>query len=412
VILLTKGKGKVGKKATSQRTAVIRVSAINTTNQGRVEYSLTDIEKVLVNWSKSASFTYWLIEHDEREEDEEAEERENSNVTDEVTKEGNVHFHVVIDFENPMPFINIKNKFPYGHINPARNMKLAIQYLVHLNDKSKKQYSWDSILTNGELEQYKQVDEGITLKSIIEQIDAGTITEFNYHEKISMEMYVFYQQKINSAFKYYREREFVNKNRDIDVILMVGEAGTGKTSFAKRYCEKTNSTYCISSASNDSIQDYKGEKVLILDDLRDDAFPFHDLLKTLDNHTNSSVKSRYINKMFFGKTIIITSTVPIEDWYKDLKKEDKKQLFRRIRIKYLFDNDWINIFEYDERKGYVLIGRTENIITLEDRRRKAQAMKVFEDMGLKIEKVKPDEFVTEQIRPHEPVDNMYQTKFE
>ena len=41
------------------------------------------------------------------------------------------------------------------------------------------------------------------------------------------------------------------------------------------------------------------EDVLILDDLRDSDFKFTDLLKILDNHTKSTVKSRYHNKAFY-----------------------------------------------------------------------------------------------------------------
>ena len=46
---------------------------------------------------------------------------------------------------------------------------------------------------------------------------------------------------------------------------------------------------------------------LILDDLRPSCIGLSDLLKMLDNHTSSSVKSRYYNKVLECKLIIITS---------------------------------------------------------------------------------------------------------
>ena len=76
--------------------------------------------------------------------------------------------------------------------------------------------------------------------------------------------------------------------------------------------------FCVSSSSNDPFQDYMGQKAIILDDLRDKAFingngtdNFEDLLKILDNNTNSSDKSRFNNKVFNGEVIVITSSVPL-----------------------------------------------------------------------------------------------------
>ena len=53
----------------------------------------------------------------------------------------------------------------------------------------------------------------------------------------------------------------------------------------------------------------------------------------LDNNTQSSVYSRFQNKVFVGKMIVITSSVPIKFWYSHMRyynREDLKQLYRRI----------------------------------------------------------------------------------
>ena len=93
--------------------------------------------------------------------------------------------------------------------------------------------------------------------------------------------------------------------------------------------------FYVSSSSNDPFQDYLGQKVIILDDLRDDVFSFADLLKILDNNTASSMKSRFSNKVFNGDMIIITTEVPLCLWFKDMQyyprgQESLYQLYRRI----------------------------------------------------------------------------------
>ena len=69
-------------------------------------------------------------------------------------------------------------------------------------------------------------------------------------------------------------------------------------------------------------------------DLRDTHFErLEDLLKILDNNTSSSIRSRFNNKVFNGKMIVITSSVPLAYWYKQYRYnnvDSLEQLYRRI----------------------------------------------------------------------------------
>lgn len=170
-------------------------------------------------------------------------------------------------------------------------------------------------------------------------------------------------------------------DRYIQVMFISGDSGSGKTTFARQFVEKINYfdivpreywrkkpddeskpfrhlDYGVSGASNDVFESYKGEDVFILDDMRDDSFSFSDLLKFLDNHTNSSVKSRFVNKCFVGVLLIITSTVPLKDWYRGANspgKESLKQLYRRINSYVVVNPDEImfysDINDYGEPCG-------------------------------------------------------------
>ena len=107
---------------------------------------------------------------------------------------------------------------------------------------------------------------------------------------------------------------------------------TGKTYYAKKMLKSLGYDFCVSSSSNDPFQDYSGQRAMILDDLRDSSFELADLLKILDNNTNSSVKSRFNNKVFNGKMIVITSSVPLVYWYPAYRysHDSLEQLYRRI----------------------------------------------------------------------------------
>lgn len=378
--------------AKSYKTAFIRVTCSNNTKDGIVVYAKSDIDKILVDWSKSANITYWFIEHESDEE---------VSLT---------HWHIVLKFGSPTPFDNIKAKFPYGDIESAKNVKSCIQYLVHLNDKSKVQYQWEAIRTNcADMTPYKILSNSqqeITIQGIMERIDKGEIREYNQFIMIPIELWAKHKTRIENGLTYYRERVCMDKDRAINVVFMSGETGMGKTTFAKQYCESANKSYCVSSSSNDPMQDYKGEDVLILDDLRDSDYKFTDLLKILDNHTKSTMKSRYHNKAFIGDTIVITSYKPLNDWYFDVAKENKEQLYRRIKTNYKFYADKIEIYEYDERKHrYEYVGKTPNIITMKTKQNAEFAMSMVKAMGLELDLETDEEW--EQLEMLDDIENLF-----
>lgn len=373
--------------AKSYKTAFIRVTSENIPSEGDVVYyNKLDIENILKDWSSTANITYWLIEH----------------VADEeITK---THFHIVIRFKSPTPFENIKSKFPYGMIENAKNVKACIQYLIHMNDDSKVQYKWEDIVTNcDDMTPYKvqsASQQEVTIQKVMEGIDKGVIREYNQFQMIPIELWAKHKTRIENALTYYKERICMDKHREITVMFFSGDTGTGKTSMAKDMCEKNHKSYCVSSSSNDPMQDYKGEDVLILDDLRDTDFKFVDLLKILDNHTKSTVKSRYHNKAFIGDTIIITSHRPLADWYFEESRENKAQLHRRIRYQTKFTVEKLDQYEYNEKlRKYEFVGSAPNIVMMDLRAKAKMAMKMFDAIGIK--------FSAEKLKEaNDMIDNM------
>lgn len=364
------------KKHTSMRNAFIRVSKVNDTEQGQIVYDYATMQQILEEWALTKSMKYYLKDHNNEPDD------------------PNPHYHIVICFGSPTPFDQIKAKFPYGKIEKPHNkgqngVKVCVQYLVHMNDQSKKQYDFNEIITNDPnidnfriLTQQMQV---IKLEEYIDKIASGQIREHNLTDFIEPEVFANYKTRILNALEYYRRKVMTNKDRNIQVLAFTGETGTFKTTYAKQYAKNLNKSICISSSSNDPMQDYKGEDVLVLDDIRDDTFKFNDLLKILDNHTSSTVASRYSNKAFIGDTIIITSSIGIVDWYYDLPQEDKAQLKRRIPLWYQFTADQISIFEYSPKaKIYKFVASIPNVNNFTPQEYKSAALDVLKAMGVEM----------------------------
>lgn len=362
--------------AKSIRNAFIRVSRVNNTENGLVVYEYDDIKNIVTEWSKTKKFRYYVKAHNDEPND------------------PNPHYHLVLVFRDPTAFEQIKAKFPYGDIENAKSVKNCVQYLVHMNDLSKTQYDFSTIFTNdGNIDKFKLqsvANQMLKLDDYIHRIDNGEIREFNLTEYVPIDIFSKYKTHIINALEFYRRKVMTNADRNIKVMIFTGETGTYKTTYAKQYCKNLHKSFCVSSSSNDPMQDYKGEDVLILDDIRDTTFRFHDLLKVLDNHTNSSIASRYSNKAFIGDTIIITSSQKLSQWYFNETREDKDQLYRRITTQMQFTKDTITIYEYNEKAHkYVLFGTVPNVNNFVPEEAKNYVLDTLKGMGVTLS----DEFI-------------------
>ena len=167
--------------------------------------------------------------------------------------------------------------------------------------------------------------------------------------------------------------------------------------------------FCISSSSNDMLQDYLGQRAIILDDCRDKSFSsFEDCLKFLDNHTASNVNSRFANKVFNGDVIVITSATELYKWfhgkdangnYYNLSKEDLQQLYRRISCYVEVTKTEINVYhdidEYGKPKGIAQVFKNKLAEQKEVKKEKLDYGALFSQI---CEPSKTDVFDIEQQR--------------
>lgn len=259
------------------------------------------------------------------------------------------HYHLSLRFDNPTLISVVANLCNlddrhYNLIQKAKNWRSACRYMLHLDQKEKYLYSIEKLIVlKGSKDDYYNVAIG---KAQYITTDVDLFPDFGNFDKVSFkQQYVDIYNSIDEPKRrnllirelklcydnYLECKKYELQSKNINVLFIEGLPGSGKSAFAIYLCKKNNKSYCVSSSSNDILQDYGDEDVLILDDLRDDVLSFTDLLKLLDNHIISSVKSRYKNKVFLGDTIIITSSIPIRNWYLETE-EDRKQLFRRINM--------------------------------------------------------------------------------
>lgn len=226
-----------------------------------------------------------------------------------------------------------------------------LRYLTHANAPEKHQYSADEVYSNFDWQSaIKKNDSEERLNEIIDGIASGVIRQYNYYDYITDREYIKYNRQIAMAFNY-RLDKMKGLKRDMECIFITGDSGLGKTTYAKLICDERNMSYYVSSGSNDVLDGYNGEDVLILDDLRPSVLRLADLLKMLDNHTASTVSSRYKNKVLECKMIVITTVLPIDTFFNHVFADEKEtivQLKRRCKTYIRMYSDYMNIYIYDD----------------------------------------------------------------
>lgn len=249
----------------------------------------------------------------------------------------------------------------YGYDN-------SLAYLIHAKDINKHQYDPTAVVSfkgPNYLDIYKQQkaswERGRAVKNVkeanlnvdwlVEQILEGQVTRGNI--LLTNDFYKIYGQhkhRINEAFETYGEQKSYKTITALEakefkktILFIAGESGTGKTVLAKELvaliiseAEQINERWecCITAATN-AFDEYNGQDILLLDDIRGDSLTASDWLKLLDPYSISPISARYRNRMGAAKVIIITSTRAPDDFFLKSKGsigEDIGQFIRRIGL--------------------------------------------------------------------------------
>lgn len=265
------------------------------------------------------------------------------------------HIHIAIRLNDSYDTKYIAEWFgvPEQYVNKVKGRwSDMLKYLTHANAQDKYQYSDDDVVSNFDWKVDRDKGGDSRLGEILDGIADGNIREYNYFEYMTDREFIKYKKQIELAYQY-RADKLKGVDRKMECIFITGGSGTGKTTYAKDIAIGKGYSLFVSSGSNDILDGYKGEDCIILDDLRPSCMKITDLLKMLDNHTSSTVKSRYKNKVLECKLIIITSVLPLEQWYAGVQENENepiKQFKRRCRSYASMTKDYLHIQIYNPKE--------------------------------------------------------------
>lgn len=159
------------------------------------------------------------------------------------------------------------------------------------------------------------------------------------------------------------KKDMTDTGQQVVSILCFGSTATGKTRWAKNYAIKKygEDDYYITGSNRDLFAGYRGQSIIIIDELRPDVINYGELLKLLDPFNFENVAgSRYHDKAIIAKEIIITGPLSPTEFYVKVINDD-------------------NVIVLDEKGAISEVHTSKNIDSPEQFFRRINAMKFTRD---------------------------------
>lgn len=268
------------------------------------------------------------------------------------------HYHIYLNFgRTNWQFKDVAKWFGIAdnHVVRVRSNKaFVLIYFTHQEEQEKHQYPVDDIVANFDVKEFlRQQKQSATLDDLLRRCANGEITRLNYTQYIDPVTFAKHQREFENAWKY-RDAALAAKNdlhnRERLVLWFYGDTAVGKSLLCKLIAGRQQLPIYFTSTGTDPFGEYRGEKIVVLDDLRPEKpFTFDSLLKIIDPYNVCAVQSRYHNKYLDCEQIIVTSPMPPDQYATQsyLQGEDAAQLYRRLSEVWAVTKSDICISKYD-----------------------------------------------------------------
>lgn len=169
----------------------------------------------------------------------------------------------------------------------------------------------------------------LTRKQILLTDDLYRIASVNW-SRVTNALAVYSARKAELALD-----DFEKGKYQLTTLFITGEPGSGKTYLAKKIINELQTRHSswqvYQGAGSNPVDDYQGEEIMFLDDLRGNSMLASDWLKVMDPINNSRLSARYANVQPVQRVLIITSFQDATTFFSYAKSAGDEALSQFIR---------------------------------------------------------------------------------
>lgn len=253
------------------------------------------------------------------------------------------HTHIYVHFTSRVRFSTLKKHFPTAHIEKARaSAEVNIQY-VSKTGKWKNDPKADTSI-KGSFEEWgerpKQKGKNSDLEQLYGLIEAGYTNSEIIKENND---YIAIIEKLDRVRTTFLVDKFTGVMRDVNVVYISGETGTGKTrSIYESY--PAQDVYRINDYKH-PFDSYEGQSIMVFDEFRS-QLRISDVLNYLDIYP-IVLPARYANKYACYTTLYLISNWTLEQQYINEQHTDPESweaFLRRVSQVKIFTKDGVTEF--------------------------------------------------------------------
>ena len=245
------------------------------------------------------------------------------------------HWQLVLAHAEPIRFSTLRRRLPTAHLEPVRDLRASLAYV----QKEDTRVEDVKPLVKGEISPGPGQGHRSDLDALRRRILDGQETA---DELILADSGAWRHSRLVGDLVGARDRHRQEgKLRDVQVRVVFGDTGTGKTSAAIEGLQALGSVCRVTHWGSGAFDGYDGQDALILDEFAGQP-PIEELLTWLDVYP-VALPARYRARQAAFVRVVLCANAPPETWYPWAPKAQRAALARRLHLVEEWSGSWDNV---------------------------------------------------------------------
>lgn len=245
------------------------------------------------------------------------------------------HWQLALVNDEPIRFSTLRRRLPTAHVEPVKNLRAALAYV----QKEDTRVPDEKPLVKGKISPGPGQGHRSDLDALRTRILQGQETA---DQLILSDAGAWRHSRMVGDLVSARDRSRQEgKLRDVQVRVIYGDTGTGKTSAVLDGLHRLGTVCRVTHWGVGAFDGYDGQDSLVLDEFAGQP-PIEELLTWLDVYP-VAIAARYrARQARFVRVAILANSAP-ETWYKFAPKAQRAALARRLHLVEEWSGSWDNV---------------------------------------------------------------------